>query len=38
MNNDTDIHLHLHDQMSGWLRYWPKHIMQRALELKGQRY
>ena len=22
MNNDNDLNLHLHDQMSGWLRYW----------------
>ena len=22
MNNDNDSNLHLHDQMSGWLRYW----------------
>ena len=21
MNNDNDLNLHLHDQMSGWLRY-----------------
>ena len=22
MNNDNDLNLHLHDQTSGWLRYW----------------
>ena len=22
MNNDNGLNLHLHDQMSGWLRYW----------------
>ena len=22
INNDNDLNLHLHDQMSGWLRYW----------------
>ena len=22
MNNDNDLNLHLHYQMSGWLRYW----------------
>ena len=22
MKNDKDLNLHLHDQMSGWLRYW----------------
>ena len=21
MNNDNDLNLHFHDQMSGWLRY-----------------
>ena len=21
MNNDNDLNLHLHDQMSGWLRH-----------------
>ena len=21
-NNNNDLNLHLHDQMSGWLRYW----------------
>ena len=22
MNNENELNLHLHDQMSGWLRYW----------------
>ena len=25
MNNDNDLNLHLHDQMSGWLRYRGSH-------------
>ena len=24
MNNDNDLNLNLHDQMSGWLRYWAR--------------
>ena len=26
MNNDSDLNLHLHDQMSGWLRYCSKNL------------
>ena len=25
MNNDNHLNLHLHDQMSGWLRYCTQH-------------
>ena len=36
MNNDNDLNLDLHDQMSGWLRYWRirKHLS--IMHVKGQ--
>ena len=35
MNNDNDLNLHLHDQMSGWLRYWLCHVLQSLPKLNA---
>ena len=34
MNNDNDLNLHLHHQMSGWLRYWQNAVMKASGLLK----
>ena len=34
MNNDNDLDLHLHDQMSGWLRYCEEELV-RDIDQKG---
>ena len=35
MNNDNDINLHLHDQMSGWLRYCWAYVYLGQVKLVG---
>ena len=36
MNNDNDLNLHLHDQMSGWLRHCYRQYTTTSIRFLGQ--